>query len=167
MTGNLELERKLVLDCITYRLPQAMSLEYIKQMKQIVTGNRRSRGISATKYKNIKKDLESDDALSKYLNEHSRIGFVKDQRDRAEEVSKGMEKIMNSLADIDPVKDRDDLVKIIPSLVMLSRRAEEISLSNPIISKIKMEADLARSGAKANSKKGGEGNRDLGQDKFK
>jgi hypothetical protein len=124
----------LVTDCITHRMTQVESKEYIKT---------RYKEVSLSTIKRTKSRLLSDDALNKYFNEHTRIGFVHDQRDRRNEMLSVMEQLMRRWKDYTSRKDIDihRVVRLAEAIVNTNKRLEEISLSNPVISKIKAKID--------------------------
>lgn len=122
----------LVEDCITHRLTEIESLQYI---------NERHKNISDRTLRRYKKKIESDDTLNIYFNEHARIGFVRDQKKRKDEMDAVLTKLMNKWHS---VKDDDDIhrtVRLAEAIIGANKRLEEISLSNPVISQIKNKLD--------------------------
>jgi len=125
----------IVQDCVTYRLHEKEALEYIEQ--------RYDQSISRGHYFRLKRHLESDEELNYYFDYHARIGFVKDQRDRANEIKSVMSELMRRWFSLSKEKYPDiyKMVRLAEAIINASKRFEEISLSNPVIAKIKAKVD--------------------------
>ena len=129
----------LVEDCITHNLSINESIDYIEE--------RLKRRISTKTLWQHKKDITSDDSLNIYFNEHTRIGFVRDHRARTKE----MKSVMNGLirrwhkTKDDLSVDVHDLVRLSEGIISASKRLEEISLANPVISGIKAKVEASGS----------------------
>ena len=127
----------IIQDCITYRLREKEALEYIEQ--------RYGQSISRGHYFRLKKHIESDEELNYYFDYHARIGFVKDQRDRANEIKSVMTELMRRwfLLSKEKYSDIYKIVRLAEAIINASKRLEEISLANPVIAKIKAKIDSA------------------------
>lgn len=140
----------LVQDCITHRLSDKESLEYIK--------TRLNHTVSLAALKRRKYRMQSEKSLNQYYNYHTRIGFVKDQRDRKNEVEAVLNDLMRKWKQYTITNNTEisQLTKLSSGIIEANRRLEEISLSTPIIAKIKMEVEIGRN--KSISKESGEHN---------
>ncbi len=96
------------------------------------------------RYKNY---INSDQSLDIYFNEHARIGFVKDQRSRKNEMNSVNEQLLRRWKNLTGREnaDVDQIIRMSHAIVSVNKRLEEISLSNPVISKIKAKVDLVES----------------------
>ena len=86
-------------------------------------------------------EITSDDSLSQYFDEHTRIGFVRDQKNRKSEMESVMNTLMRKWKKFDINSDEYRMVRISDAIVNASKRLEEISLSNPVISAVKAKVD--------------------------
>ena len=120
---------------MTHHLSERESLTYIEK---------RYKKVAKQTYHNYKKHIDSDDTLNIYFNEHARIGFVKDQRDRKNEMESVLDQLMRRWKNITGRENADlnDIVKLSHAIRLINHRLEEISLSNPVIAKIKAKVDL-------------------------
>ncbi len=70
--------KSLIMDCNVYGLSQEEALQYIHY--------RLGKKISATWYYALKKELESDEEVQRWLHGFSRIGFIAEHRQRFNEM---------------------------------------------------------------------------------
>jgi len=127
----------LIEDCLTYRLTEKESIEYIKERYQSITRNTLN---------NYKRHIESDETLNIYFNEHTRIGFVKEHVQRFKEMNivlKGLLELWDKL-DMTIQADQQTRIRLAHAIISVNNRLENISLANPVISKIKAEIDKLR-----------------------
>ncbi len=123
----------LMQDCVTHRLTDVESIDYIdKRIHHKYT--RKTIGV-------WRKQINSDDSLSQYFDDHTRIGFVRDQRDRMQEMDSVMKLLMKKWLTLTPASDEYRMVRLSDAIVNASKRLEEISLSNPVISAVKAKVD--------------------------
>lgn len=127
--------RILVQDCLTHRLTEKESLEYIEKR----TGEK----VKRDTYYTWKNKLKSDKELDIFFNEHTRIGFVRDQRDRKDEIMSVLEGLMRRWKNMKGKEKVDEyrMVRLSEAIINANKRMEEISLSNPVISAIKAKVD--------------------------
>ena len=132
MRGDM---RILVQDCLTHRLTEPEALEYIEKR----TGEK----VKRDTYYTWKRKLKSDKELDIFFNDHTRIGFVRDQRDRKDEVDSVLDGLMRRWKNLKGAKIVDEyrMVRLSEAIINANKRAEEISLSNPVISAIKAKVD--------------------------
>lgn len=134
----------LVTDCITYRLSERESLEYIET---------RFKRISIASFKRRKANIQSDKSAQNWLNYFCRIGFVTQHRELMENVQLILDDSNRRLlteqqrqvndANREIIANRIDRLKedIRESVILLS----ELSLGSPIIAQIKAKMnDLSR-----------------------
>lgn len=135
----------LITDCMTYRLTEEESLEYIAI---------RYKKISKRHYYRIKKQLNSDEELQRFFDHHTRIGFIIDHKKRRDEIESVLEQLMRRLLELATQKITNylALTRLSEAIISANKRAEEISLSNPIISKIKIEIEQLRESEKKHDK---------------
>jgi len=133
------LKQILVEDCITHRLTEPESLKYIEK--------RMGESISRTNLQDWKRKINADETLDIYFNEHTRIGFVRNQRERYDEAESVMGVLMRQWGLFRKEKDPDiaDLCKLADTIMSVNKRMEDISMSNPVISKIKTRIDIVES----------------------
>ena len=118
---------------MTHRLTEPEALEYIEKR----TGKKPNRDT----YYTWKRKINSEDSLNIYFNDHTRIGFVLDQRNRKDEMESVMEGLMRKWKKMNTNTDEYRMVRISDAIVNANKRLEEISLSNPVISAIKAKVD--------------------------
>ena len=125
----------LVEDCMTHNLSEKESLSYIEK---------RHKKVSKMTYHRYKDYINSDESLNIYFNEHARIGFVIDQRDRKNEMNSINSQLLRRWKNLTGREntDVDQIIRLSHAIVSVNKRLEEISLSNPVISKIKAKVDL-------------------------
>ena len=129
----------LVIDCMTHRLTEEESLKYIET---------RYKKIHRRTLRRRKREILDDDSLQMYFNEHTRIGFVIDQRNRKNEMESILDQLMRRWKDLTSKENADiyKIVRLSNAIVEANKRLEDISLSNPVISKIKEKVDLLEAG---------------------
>ena len=124
--------KTLVVDCSTYRLSESESLEYIKQ--------KLGRPISASHFYQIKRSLESDTEMQRWINDYARVGFLLEHRRRIEEMDSlqkfAYEMLLAERAK--PVDQRDQslILKIMAQMVSISRRLVSLQNGTPILTQV-------------------------------
>jgi len=126
---------RLIQDCVTYRLTDKDSQEYIKQYTEITLSE---------KYINKKKkEIESDPNIQQWLNHHTRIGFIKEHKTRMGEMEKIQQKLIKLFLSETDIKLVATLSERIESI---NRRLSELNLGSPIIAQIKLKMEVANTG---------------------
>ncbi len=133
------LKQTLIEDCITHRLTYEESKDYVEK--------RLGAELSRTNFFDWKRKINSDDTLDIYFNEHTRIGFVKNQRDRYDEAESVMATLMRQWGEFRGKSDPDigELCRLADTIISVNKRMEDISMSNPVISKIKTRIEIVES----------------------
>lgn len=153
---NRELIKHLVMSCIVYRLDENTALDYIEALNP--TGK-----ISSSFYQQLKREVNSDDNLKKFFYEQAKIGFIRDHILRVYETEEILTKLFHIF-----INTRENEVKLVISLshaiLEANKRAEELSLSNPIIDRIKQEIDQENNSTKHHDDSSS--NNNLSQRKF-
>lgn len=149
----------LVTDCITYRLSEKESLEYITT---------RYKKISRRHYFRIKKQILSDQELDDFFNHHARIGFVLDHKKRRDEMELVLGYLMKRWLSITEgnLFRFSDMTRLAETIIHVNQRAEDLSLSNSIIFKIKEDFEEANNEENRMSNELRELNPNLSQAKF-
>lgn len=147
---NIDL-KKVVNDCVIFRLSTKESLEYIEQKNSGV-------GISERHFFRIKKHLESDEQLQYWLNHHTKIGFVLEHKKRIDEIELLISKLMNIFQNEIQNKNNKFILKLSERIESLNKRLTELYLGNPVISEIKKEIDVRNDGHTNRISNGEEGN---------
>lgn len=129
----------------------AWDLDIEQAIDYIAAYDPRNLGVTQDKYIKIskktwqryRKELEADDRLNKYFNHHTRIGFVQQQKKRMEEAELILKHLKARFLALSGVENVDvyRLSRLSETIATWSKRAEEISLANPVIASIKMEVD--------------------------
>ena len=130
-----KLLNEFVKDCITYRLSERESLEYIKL--------RSGREISAASYNRRKGHIKSDSSTHLWLNNFTRIGFVINHRQHMETINKLRDDSMRQLEKEISKKSRDErkILALKNSIMEATKLLVELDLGTPIISAIKTKLE--------------------------
>ena len=103
-TSDNKFLNSLVQDCITFRLTEAESLEYIK--------TRYGKSISVPSFNRRKANVSSDPSTETWLTHFTRIGFVKNHQQDISTISKIRDDSMHQLQ-IEIEKQNRDEYKIL------------------------------------------------------
>ena len=100
--------------------------------------------ISQRTWRRYREELSTDDTLNQYFNHHTRVGFIQQQKKRMEEAELILKHLKARFLALSGVENVDvyRLSRLSETIATWSKRAEEISLANPVIAKIKMEVEL-------------------------
>jgi hypothetical protein len=128
----------LVQDCITFRLTETESLEYIK--------TRYGKSISAPTFNRRKASVSSDVSSQTWLNHFTRIGFLKNHQTDISTISKIRDDSMHQLQiEIDkPDRDEYKILKLKADIRDNTQLLSELNLGTPIISAIKSKLENAK-----------------------
>jgi len=126
---------ELVKDCITYRLTETESLEYIRR--------RYGKKISIASYKRRKATFRSDLSTQLWLNNFTRIGFVINHRQHMERINKICDDSMHQLEKETSKKVRDErkILALKESIMEATKLLVELDMGTPIISAIKTKLE--------------------------
>lgn len=132
----------LVEDCITYGFSEKESIEYIEK---------RYRKIGTSTLYRYKHAIDSDEYPQKFLNEYTRIGFVKTHLKlirSMESVYRDMFKVFGQIAAKEEKTDSEKylMVRYAQGLAQINERISRLNLGNPIISQIKKSMELEKVG---------------------
>ena len=110
------------------------SLEYIAT---------RYKKISRRQYFRVKKQILSDQEINDFFNHHARIGFVLDHKKRRDEMELVLGYLMKRWLSITEgnLFRFTDMTRLAETIIHVSQRAEEITLSNSVIFKIKRDLE--------------------------
>ena len=125
----------LVQDCITFRLTETESLEYIK--------TRYGKSISSPSFNRRKANVSSDPSTQTWLNHFSRVGFLKNHQTDIETINKIRDDSMHQLQiEIDkPDRDEYKILKLKSDIRDNTQLLSELNLGTPIISAIKAKLE--------------------------
>jgi hypothetical protein len=137
-TSDNKFLNSLVQDCITFRLTETESLEYIK--------TRYGKPISAPSFNRRKANVSSDLSTETWLTHFTRIGFVKNHQQDIETISKIRDDSMHQLQiEIDkPNRDEYKILKLKGNIIETTKLLSELNLGTPIISAIKSKLENAK-----------------------
>lgn len=133
--SDSRLLNELIKDCITYRLIETEALQYIK--------TRFGKSISLPTYTRRKARILSDDSTNIWLNNFTRIGFVKNHQHDIEVINKIRDDSIHQLRlEIDK-QNRDEykILKLKHDIRENTQLLSELNLGTPIISAIKAKLE--------------------------
>ena len=125
---------ELVKDCITYKLSESEALEYIET---------RFKRISLSSYTFRKANVLNDESTNIWLNNFTRIGFVKNHQQDIETISKIRDDSIHQLQIEINADKRDEykILKLKQDIRDNTQLLSELNLGTPIISAIKAKLD--------------------------
>jgi len=128
----------LVQDCITYNLSEAEGLEYIKA--------RYGKPISRASFNRRKAHILSDQSTNVWLNNFTRIGFVKNHQEDIETIRRLRNDSMRQLQTEIDKRNRDEykILKLKDNIIETTKLLSELNLGTPIISAIKSKLESAK-----------------------
>jgi hypothetical protein len=130
----------LVQDCITFGLSEKESLEYIKV--------RYGKPISRASFTRIKSYIVSDRQTDTWLNNFTRIGFVKNHQQDIEVIRTLRDDSMRQLLIETNRQQRDEykILKLKDNVIETTKLLSELNLGTPIISSIKVKLSEKENG---------------------
>jgi hypothetical protein len=135
-TSDNKFLNSLVQDCITFRLTEIESLEYIK--------TRYGKSISAPSFNRRKANVSSELSTETWLTHFTRIGYVKNHQQDIETISKIRDDSIHQLKiEIDRQENRDEykILKLKADIRDNTQLLSELNLGTPIISAIKAKLE--------------------------
>jgi hypothetical protein len=122
---------ELIKDCVTFKLDTNEAVEYIKV--------RYGKPIAAITYKQRKAKVLSDDSTNIWLNNFTRIGFVKNHQQDIETIQKIRDDSLRQffIETIQPNRDEYKILKLKDNIIETTKLLSELNLGTPIISAIK------------------------------
>ena len=135
MTLNNIFLNSLVQDCITFNLDSKESLLYIK--------TRYGKPISRASFNRRKAHISSDQSTNIWLNDFTRIGFVKNHQEDIETIRRLRNDSMRQLL-IEtnrPNRDEYKILKLKDNIIETTKLLSELNLGTPIISAIKSKLE--------------------------
>lgn len=123
-----EILNRLLQDCITYRLTDKESQQYIEQYTKITF----SEGYINKK----KKKIESEPSITQWLNHHTRIGFIKEHKTRMGEMELIQQRLIKLFLN---EKDVRNILSIAERMEAINRRLSELNLGSPVIAQMKQK----------------------------
>ena len=127
---------ELVKDCITYNLDTNEAVQYITA--------RYGKPVAASSYKARKARVLSDESTNIWLNNFTRIGYVKNHQQDIETISKIRDDSMHQLQieiDRQPNRDEYKILKLKQDIRDNTQLLSELNLGTPIISAIKAKLE--------------------------
>ncbi len=135
----------LVSEAVTWELDEEQGIKFVATYDPRNSNLKPEfwKKISSRTYRRYKAEVLADENINKYFDHHRKIGFIQDhkkRRDEAELILKILKQRFLALSGSDNV-DVYRLSRLGETLATWSKRAEEISLSNPVIAAIKVEVE--------------------------
>jgi hypothetical protein len=143
--GDSKLLNELIKDCITYKLSESEAVEYIR--------HRYGKSIATITYKHRKAQILSDESTNIWLNNFTRIGFVKNHQADIETIEKIRDDSIHQLQ-IEIAKDPRDEYKILKLKQDIrddTQLLSELNLGTPIISAIKAKLESKANDSNSNT----------------
>ena len=130
-TSDNKFLNSLVQDCITFRLTETESLEYIK--------TRYGKTISAPSFNTGKAKVSSDLSTETWQTHFIRIGFVKNHQQDISTISKIRDDSMHQLQIEITKTNRDEykILKLKDNIIETTKLLSELNLGTPIVSSLK------------------------------
>lgn len=123
-----EILNRLLQDCITYRLTDKESQQYIEQYTKVK--------FSEGHINKKKKQIDSELNITQWLNHHTRIGFKKEHKTRMDEMEKIQQRLIKLFLN---EKDIRNVISLAERIEAINRRLSELNLGSPVIAQMKQK----------------------------
>lgn len=146
-----EIERSLAIECRIAQVDYQVGQSYFEK---------KGHPIGESTYYKYLKEIDSDEELTRWMNEQSRIGFLANQRNIVEGIKNLMADTTRLLKDemqkqdtVDietkagtmtipnPAKSKQFMGALISNLTTINKRLEEVNLASPIVASIRAKIE--------------------------